>query len=67
MDLFSTNRSNNSNFWAYVLRQSINGSDMSYKDMMETRPIREVYHLTLEKSAFINDRDHWVILWKLKS
>ena len=50
----------------HMLRQSINGSDMSYKDMMETRPIREIYHLTLEKSAFINDRDHWVIFMEAK-
>ena len=34
--------------------------------MIETRPIREIYHLTLEESAFINDRDHWVIFMEAK-
>ena len=49
-----------------MLRQSINGSDMSYKDMMENRPISEIYNLTLEESVFINKRDHWVIFMEAK-
>ncbi len=50
----------------HMLRQSINGSDMSYKDMMETRPISEIYNLTLEKSVLIGNRDHWVIFMEAK-
>ncbi|MAJ43788.1 MAG: outer membrane lipoprotein-sorting protein [Candidatus Marinimicrobia bacterium] len=45
----------------HMLRQSMNGSDMSYKDMMETRPMRELYNLKLEGSEIIEGRDHWVI------
>ena len=45
----------------HMLRQSVNGSDMSYKDMMETRSISEIYNLSLEESIFIDNRDHWVI------
>ena len=50
----------------HMLRQSINGSDMSYKDMMETRPISEIYNLTLEESVFIDKRDHWVVFMEAK-
>ena len=50
----------------HMLRQSVNGSDMSYKDMMETRSISEIYNLTLEKSIFIDNRDHWVIYMEAK-
>ena len=46
----------------HMLRQSMNGSDMSYKDMMETRPIRELYSLTMEGSEIIEGRDHWVYI-----
>tara|TARA_B110000438_G_C15760714_1_gene627148 strand:- start:181 stop:921 length:741 start_codon:yes stop_codon:yes gene_type:complete len=45
----------------HMLRQSVNGSDMSYKDMMETRPISEIYDLKLEESVSLNNRDHWVV------
>ena len=50
----------------HMLRQSVNGSDMSYKDMMETRSISEIYNLTLEESTFIDNRDHWVIYMEAK-
>ena len=50
----------------HMLRQSINGSDMSYKDMMETRAVSEIYNLTLEESVFIDNRDHWVIFMEAK-
>lgn len=50
----------------HMLRQSVNGSDMSYKDMMETRSISEIYNLTLEESIFIDNRDHWVIYMEAK-
>ena len=50
----------------HMLRQSVNGSDMSYKDMMETRSISEIYNLTLEESVFIDNREHWVIYMEAK-
>ena len=37
------------------------GSDMSYNDMMEDRPIEQLYKATLEGSIKINDRDHYII------
>tara|TARA_B100000941_G_C28508298_1_gene558833 strand:+ start:4425 stop:5165 length:741 start_codon:yes stop_codon:yes gene_type:complete len=45
----------------HMLRQSLNGSDMSYKDMMENRSLIELYEFKLEDSEIINDRDHWII------
>ena len=50
----------------HMLRQSVNGSDMSYKDMMETRAISKIYNLTLEESVFIDNREHWVIYMEAK-
>ena len=50
----------------HMLRQSVNGSDMSYKDMMETRALSEIYNLSLEESVFIDKRDHWVIFMEAK-
>ena len=46
----------------HMLRQSVMGSDMSYNDMMEDRPMEELYKATLEGSVMIDDRDHWIIL-----
>ena len=37
------------------------GSDMSYNDMMEDRPIEQLYKATLEGSIKIDDRDHYII------
>ena len=45
----------------HMLRQSLNGSDMSYKDMMENRSLIELYEFKLVDSEIINDRDHWII------
>jgi len=50
----------------HMLRQSIMGSDMSYKDMMEDRRLEELYEATLEGSVMIDDRDHWIILLESK-
>ena len=50
----------------HMLRQSMNGSDMSYKDMMETRPISELYNLNLEGSEVIESRDCWIIYMDAK-
>ena len=46
----------------HMLRQSVMGSDISYNDMMEDRPLEELYEATLEGSVDINGRDHWIIL-----
>ena len=37
------------------------GSDMSYNDMMEDRPIEQLYKATLEGSIKIDDRNHYII------
>ena len=50
----------------HMLRQSVMGSDMSYNDMMENRPMEELYKATLEGSVMIDDRDHWIILLESK-
>ena len=50
----------------HMLRQSVMGSDMSYNDMMEDRPMEELYKATLEGSVMIDDRDHWIILLESK-
>ena len=46
----------------HMLRQSVMGSDMSYNDMMEDRPMEELYEATLEGSIMIDDRDHWIMV-----
>ena len=45
-----------------MLRQSVMGSDMSYNDMMEDRPMEELYEATLEGSIMIDGRDHWIMV-----
>ena len=51
----------------HMLRQSVMGSDMSYNDMMEDRPLEELYEATLEGSVEINGRDHWIMLLTAKT
>jgi len=51
----------------HMLRQSVMGSDMSYNDMMEDRPLEELYEATLEGSVGINGRDHWIMLLTAKT
>ena len=46
----------------HMLRQSVMGSDMSYNDMMENRPMEELYEATLEGSIMIDGRDHWIMV-----
>ena len=46
----------------HMLRQSVMGSDMSYNDMMEDRPIEELYDATIEGSVEIDGRDHWIMV-----
>ena len=51
----------------HMLRQSVMGSDMSYNDMMEDRPMQEIYDASISsKSEKINNRDHWIILMEAK-
>ncbi len=50
----------------HMLRQSVMGSDMSYNDMMEDRPLEELYGATLEGSVDIDGRDHWIIFLEAK-
>ena len=50
----------------HMLRQSVMGYDMSYNDMMEDRPLLELYEAILEGSVIIDGRDHWIMLLKAK-
>ena len=50
----------------HMLRQSVMGSDMSYNDMMEDRPIEELYDATIEGSAKLDGRDHWIMVLDAK-
>ena len=50
----------------HMLRQSVMGSDMSYNDMMEDRPMEELYEATLEGSVMIDGRDHWIMVLETK-
>ena len=50
----------------HMLRQSVMGSDMSYNDMMEDRPIEELYSANIEGSVEIDGRDHWIMVLDAK-
>ena len=50
----------------HMLRQSVMGSDMSYNDMMEDKPLQDLYKATLEGSININGRKHWIIYLEAK-
>ena len=50
----------------HMLRQSVMGADMSYNDMMEDRPLGELYEATLDGSAEVDGRDHWIMLLEAK-
>ena len=50
----------------HMLRQSVMGSDMSYNDMMEDKPLQDLYEATLEGSININGRKHWIMLLEAK-
>ncbi len=50
----------------HMLRQSVMGSDMSYNDMMEDRPLTDLYDAALEGSVLINGRDHWILFLEAK-
>tara|TARA_B100000131_G_C18123653_1_gene613843 strand:+ start:99 stop:503 length:405 start_codon:yes stop_codon:yes gene_type:complete len=42
------------------------GSDMSYNDMMEDRPMQEIYIAKIVGSEKTDNRDHWVIEMEAK-
>ena len=44
----------------HMLRQSVMGSDMSYNDMMEDRPLTDLYEATVEGSEMIDGRKHGI-------
>ena len=50
----------------HMLRQSVMGSDMSYNDMMEDKPLEELYEATIEGSEMIDDRKHWILFLNAK-
>ena len=50
----------------HMLRQSVMGSDMSYNDMMEDRPIDELYSAPIEGSIMLDGRDHWIMILDAK-
>jgi len=50
----------------HMLRQSVMGSDMSYNDMMEDRPLVELYEAKLEGSVKIDGREHWIMFLDAK-
>ena len=50
----------------HMLRQSVMGSDMSYNDMLEDRPLTELYHATIEGSEMINGHKHWILFLEAK-
>ena len=50
----------------HMLRQSVMGSDMSYNDMMEDRPIDELYSATIEGTIMLDGRDHWIMILDAK-
>ena len=50
----------------HMLRQSVMGSDMSYNDMMEDRPLEEIYEANITGSEIIDGRDYWIITMEAK-
>ena len=50
----------------HMLRQSVMGSDMSYNDMMEDRPIQDLYNAIHEGSVNMNGRKHWILYLEAK-
>ena len=45
----------------HMLRQSVMGSDMSYNDMMEDKPLTEMYEAKIEGIEMIDGRKHWIL------
>ena len=51
----------------HMLRQSIMGSDMSYNDVMEDKPLEQLYNATLEKEEDLNGRRCFVLFLESKT
>ncbi len=45
----------------HMLRQSLMGSDLSYEDMMDDRPLVDIYSAKIIGEEQINDRDCWIM------
>ena len=45
----------------HMLNQSVMGSDMSYNDIMEDKPLQELYSYRLEGNELIDDRDCYIV------
>ena len=45
----------------HMLRQSVMGSDMSYNDILEDKPLSDIYKATLEGEELINKRKCYII------
>ena len=50
----------------HMLRQSIMGSDMSYNDVMEDKPLDQLYTATLEGEEYINHRKCYILFLESK-
>lgn len=51
----------------HMLRQSIMGSDMSYNDVMEDKPLDQLYSAVLEGEEYINNRKCYIIFLEAKT
>ncbi len=50
----------------HMLRQSVMGSDFSYNDIMEDKPLDELYIAKLEGEEYINDRKCYILYLESK-
>tara|TARA_B110000263_G_scaffold44481_1_gene36437 strand:- start:1356 stop:2087 length:732 start_codon:yes stop_codon:yes gene_type:complete len=50
----------------HMLRQSIMGSDMSYNDVMEDKPLDQLYTAILEGEVYINNRRCYILFLEAK-
>jgi outer membrane lipoprotein-sorting protein len=50
----------------HMLRQSVMGSDLSYEDMMDDRPLTETYEATILGKEKLDDRDVYLLELKAK-
>ena len=48
----------------HMLRQSVMGSDMSYNDILEDKPLNDIYTASFEKEEIIDGRKYYVIFLK---
>ena len=50
----------------HMLRQSVMGSDMSYNDVMEDKPLDQLYTAILEGEVYINNRKCYILFLEAK-